>query len=55
MRRGQEKGRWMDKSTGERGRGRGRREGEGMKREVGREAKDRWWRVGWKGEKGGRT
>ena len=26
-----------------------------MKREVGREAKDRRWRVGWKGEKGRRN
>ena len=26
-----------------------------MRREVGREAKDRQWRVGWKGEKGRRN
>ena len=26
-----------------------------MRREVGREAIDRRWRVGWKGEKGGRN
>ena len=30
-------------------------EEEGMGREVGREAIDRQWRVGWKGEKGGRN
>ena len=26
-----------------------------MRREIGREAKERRWRVGWKGEKGGRN